>query len=466
MLVLGKGSAMTVLSGFSPHAPPRWSLDSPPVPRLYAPRDFDSIPQLRHQPKDLRFAMRVVARVLPFRVNSHVIDELIDWDNVPDDPMYQLVFPQPGMLEPNDFDAMADLLRRDAAPDEVERLAWEIRNRLNPHPAGQMSLNVPMLDGKPLEGVQHKYRETVLFFPARGQTCHSYCSFCYRWAQFAGAESLRFAADDPERLATYLRRHPNVTDLLLTGGDPSVMRTRLLEEYLAPLFRPGLEHIRTVRIGTKALTYWPWRFVTDEDADCLLRLLDRLVETGRHVAIMAHVEHWRELQPAITREAIRRLRDTGVTIRTQAPLLAHINDDPKTWARKWRTEVRLGMVPYYMFVARNTGANRYFEVPLVRVSEIFRQAFSRVSGLCRTARGPSMSAMPGKIEVQGVATVAGEQVLVLRFLQARNPDWVQRPFFARYDPRATWLDQLRPAFGEERFFFEDEMNALAAASAR
>jgi hypothetical protein len=68
-----------------------------------------------------------------------------------------------------------------------------------------------------------------------------------------------------------------------------------------------------------------------------------------------------------------------------------------------------------------------------------------------------MSAAPGKVEIQGVTEMLGEKVLALRFIQGRNPDWVQRPFFARYDETATWLDQLRPAFGEEKFFFEEEM---------
>jgi hypothetical protein len=67
-----------------------------------------------------------------------------------------------------------------------------------------------------------------------------------------------------------------------------------------------------------------------------------------------------------------------------------------------------------------------------------------------------MSAGPGKVEIQGVADIQGERVLVLRFLQGRNPDWVNRPFFARFDPEATWLDDLRPAFGQRRFFYEDE----------
>ena len=146
---------------------------------------------------------------------------------------------------------------------------------------------------------------------------------------------------------------------------------------------------------------------------------------------MAHYNHWRELEPEVARAAIRRIRDTGATIRAQGPLLAHINDDAEVWAQLWRTQTRLGIVPYYLFVERDTGARRYFEVPLERVWRIYRDAMQRVSGLARTARGPSMSAAPGKVEVQGVTEIACEKVFVLRFIQVRNPDWVQRPFFAR-----------------------------------
>ena len=107
-----------------------------------------------------------------------------------------------------------------------------------------------------------------------------------------------------------------------------------------------------------------------------------------------------------------------------------------------------------MFVERDTGAKKYFEVPLVRCWEVFREAVQQVSGLARTVRGPSMSATPGKVEILGVQQIAGKKVFVLRFLQGRDPDWVGRPFFAKYDPQATWLNELRPAFGADSFFFE------------
>ncbi len=429
--------------------------------QVFTARHLESIPQILRLPLEQRFSMKVVSSVLPFRVNRYVTDHLIDWNNVPSDPMFQLTFPQPDMLAPEHFDRVAHLLHHSAPKAEMDTAVAEIRNTLNPHPAGQRELNVPIMNGKPVEGMQHKYREIVLFFPSQGQTCHSYCTFCFRWAQFVGDKDLKFSSNEAKTLHDYLAAHPRVTDLLLTGGDPMVMKTHSLADYLKPLIEdPRLSHVNTIRIGTKSLTFWPYRYVTDPDADELLRLLESLVEAGKHVSIMAHYNHWREMETDIAREAIRRVRETGAVIRSQGPLLAHINDNPETWARMWRTQVQLGIVPYYMFVERDTGARRYFEVPLAKTWEIYQKAVQKVSGLGRTVRGPSMSAEPGKVEIQGVAEIHGEKVFVLRFIQGRNPDWVHRPFFARFDEKATWLDQLKPAFGEDKFFYEDEYRAM------
>lgn len=428
--------------------------------RIFTERDIDRIPALQRLSREARFAMRVVARVLPFRVNEYVIEELIDWERAPSDPIFQLTFPQPGMLAPDDFRRMADALRADQPRAEVDEIARQVRAGLNPHPSGQQELNVPRLHGQPVEGMQHKYRETVLFFPSQGQTCHSYCTFCFRWAQFVGDQQLRFASRETETLHAYLKQHREVSDLLITGGDPMVMKTRHLERYLEPLLGPGLEHIQNIRIGTKSLSFWPQRYVEDADADQLLALLTRLVERGRHVALMIHQNHGQELRTPMAEEAIRRVRETGAVIRSQSPVLAHVNDDAGTWGDMWRRQVQLGIVPYYMFVERDTGARRYFELPLARTFEIHRDATAQVSGLARTARGPSMSAAPGKVEVNGISEIAGERVFSLRFLQARDPAWLHRPFHARFDPAATWLGDLKPAWGEESFFWEEDFAAI------
>jgi len=428
--------------------------------RALTQRDIDKIPQLQVLDAAQRLRMKAVAHVLPFRVNEYVLDELIDWNRVPDDPMFQLTIPQEGMLDPRDLSRMVRLLQSGASDEKIKAAAREIQMRMNPHPAGQVELNVPSLKGKPVPGLQHKYRETALVFPSQGQTCHSYCTYCFRWAQFVGIDELKFAAREAESLAAYVKTHRELQSVLFTGGDPLIMKTAVLRRYIEPLLEKDYRHLVSIRIGTKAMAYWPHRFLTDPDADDLLRLFEDVRKAGRHLAIMAHYSHPRELETPAAQEAVRRVLATGAVIRCQAPVVRHVNDNAHAWSTMWRTQVALGMIPYYMFVERDTGPKNYFEVPLARALDIFNEAYTQLSGLGRTVRGPSMSATPGKVMVDGVAEVKGEKVFVLKFLQARDPSWVNRPFFAKFDSHATWLDELRPAFGESEFFFERSMEEI------
>jgi KamA family protein len=423
--------------------------------RAYTAKHLDRLIARARLSEADRLAVRAVATVLPFRTNEYVVERLIDWDAAPDDPIYRLVFPQADMLPAEDIGPLAGLLARGAPDREVQAAARAVRMRLNPHPAGQLALNVPEMSDEPLPGVQHKYPETVLVFPKQGQTCHAYCTYCFRWAQFVGEPDLKMATDDMARVAAYLRAHREVTSVLITGGDPMIMGAGVLRQYIEPLLDPRLEHIESIRIGTKSLAYWPQRFVTDPDADDTLRLFEQVGATGKTLALMAHFSHPRELEPDLVTDAVRRIRSSGAIIRTQAPLIRTINDDADTWRRMWRTHLRMGMVPYYMFVERDTGPQGYFAVQLARAAEIFRDAYSSVSGLCRTVRGPSMSATPGKVCIDGVTEIAGERVFALHMIQARDPSLVGIPFFARFDPDAVWLSDLRPAFAD-RFPFDPD----------
>ncbi|QYC45389.1 L-lysine 2,3-aminomutase [Nonomuraea coxensis DSM 45129] len=419
--------------------------------KAYTSKHLDELLRRAGLDDEERLKVRAVATVLPFRTNAYVVDELIDWSAAPDDPIYRLVFPQADMLPAADVARLADLLKAEAPNTEVQAEANRVRGQLNPHPAGQKELNVPRIGDEPVPGMQHKYPETVLVFPKQGQTCHAYCTYCFRWAQFVGDADLKFASDDVAGMVGYIRRHPEVTSVLITGGDAMIMGEPVVRRYLEPLLE--LEQLESIRIGTKSLAYWPQRFTGDPDADDTLRLFERVVAAGKNLAFMAHFTHPRELDPPQVSAAVERIIGTGATIRTQAPLIRSINDDPAVWSSMWRRQLRMGMIPYYLFVERDTGPQDYFAVPLARAYEIFRDAYASVSGLCRTVRGPSMSATPGKVCVDGVTEVAGERVFVLHFIQARDPSLVGRPFFAKYDPEAVWLTDLRPAF-EERFPFE------------
>ena len=411
--------------------------------KTYTLHNYKTIPQIAALSDEMIEAIEVVGRVLPFKTNNYVINELIDWTHIDNDPIFTLTFPRKGMLERRDYNVVKKLLDKGADQEILDKKIREIRMGLNPNPAGQEH-NIPEVDNIKLKGVQHKYAETVLFFPSQGQTCHAFCSFCFRWPQFSGMLNLKFAMKEVDLLAQYLLKNDKVTDVLFTGGDPMTMSAGVLASYINVLLQPEFRNIHTIRIGTKVLSYWPYRFTKDKDCDELLALFEKIVKEGKNLAIQAHFSHPVELKTDAVKEAIKKIKATGAQIRTQSPVLKNINDKPEIWAELWRRQVDLGCIPYYMFVARDTGAKRYFELPLDKCWNIFRRAYRQVSGLCRTVRGPSMSCEPGKIQVLGV----------LRFLQGRNAKWVNIPFFAKYNPKATWFDQLEPAFGEEKFFFE------------
>jgi L-lysine 2,3-aminomutase len=427
-----------------------------PVYRSYALHNYQQIPQIGLLNKDQLEAIEVVGHVLPFKTNNYVIDELINWDNIPDDAIFTLTFPRKEMLKPEHYQQMKKALDSGASRDEIKKTANEIRMQLNPHPAGQQ-YNVPMLGETKLTGIQHKYRETLLFFPSQGQTCHAYCSFCFRWPQFVGMDEIKFAMKETDLLVEYLKQHREVTDVLFTGGDPMVMKNKILKSYIEPLLSNGLWNVQTIRIGTKSLSYWPYKFLTDDDAAETLELFEKVIKSGRNLAIMAHFNHPVELSTDAVKKAVAAVRATGAQVRTQSPLLKNINDDPSLWAEMWRKQVNLNCIPYYMFIVRDTGAQDFFGLPLVEAHRIFQKAYQMVSGVCRTVRGPSMSCTPGKVQILGPAEIMGKKVLVMRMIQGRNPDWVAKPFFAEYNEKAIWLDELKPAF-EDKFFFEEELN--------
>lgn len=430
--------------------------------KYYSTKNFETLPQLQKLPKSERLAMKAVSQVLPFRTNNYVVENLIDWNNIPDDPIFRLNFPHRDMLPVPIIKRMVELLEQNASKETIRDYANEIRTRFNPHPAGQKEHNVPKLNGEPIPGIQHKYKETLLVFPSAGQSCHAYCTFCFRWPQFVGVSDWKFATREQGLFLDYLRQHREITDVLFTGGDPMTMTTKILSLYIEPLLGNGFEHIQNIRIGTKSLSYWPYRYLTDPDAPDLIRLFEKVSQKNKHLAIMAHFNHWKELDTPVAKKAIQRIRSSGAEIRTQSPLVRHVNDIPEVWTKMWKLQVNLGCIPYYMFIERQTGAQDYFEIPLVECLEIFRKAIQNVSGLSRTVRGPVMSSLPGKVCIDGIAEIGSEKVFVLSFLQARKPNWCKQSFFAEYSDTATWLDELKPAFNQEAFFYQSELKKFLA----
>ena len=137
--------------------------------KSYSLNNFNTIPQIDKLSGESKRNIEIVGSVLPFKVDNYVLDELIDWDNYEDDPIFHLTFPQKDMLLPQHFNEMSGALEKTADKKLQAEVRNNIRLQLNPNPAGQTRHNIPVIDGVKLYGVQHKYRETVLFFPSAGQ---------------------------------------------------------------------------------------------------------------------------------------------------------------------------------------------------------------------------------------------------------------------------------------------------------
>lgn len=404
--------------------------------------------------------LELVSHILPFKVNNYILDELIDWNNKETDPMFNLYFFNKHMLHSEQLDLLQNSYYNTKTIEAKNEIIKQIRSELNPHPAKQMTANVPILNNKRIKGLQHKYKETCLIFPKSGQTCHSYCTFCFRWAQFIGDDDQKFYTDSSGLHIEYIKKNKEITDLLFTGGDPMIMSVPKLKEIVSPFLSNEFEHIKNIRIGTKSIVNFPYKYVNDKETSELLSFFDDIIKTGKHLSIMAHINHWIEMESNAFKIAIKNIRNTGAEIRTQSPILNNINDNSDIWIKMWQQQVKLGLIPYYMFIERETGAEKYFNIPLFKAFNIFKDAYKQVSGLCKTVKGPSMSAIPGKVVIDGVIKIEGKKYFVLNFLQARNPDWIKQPFLAEYDETSTWLFQLNPYGG--KFFFMDELEKMVA----
>jgi KamA family protein len=413
-------------------------------------KDVDRLPQLSILNEQQLLEIKMVSEIYPFKTNNYVLDELINWQDGIRDPLFLLNFPQKEMLVSSDYERIV-WAKQNLTGQEYEKVIVDIRSKLNPHPAGQIELNIPEFENARLNGIQHKYENTILFFPSQGQTCHAYCTFCFRWPQFVGDLSLRIRTKEIEPLISYLHSNKDISDIIFTGGDPMIMSASILDSYIAPLLE--VDSIKSIRIGSKSLSYWPYRYIYDDDTDMLMEIFRKIVSSGRHLAFMAHFNHPAELRSNSFKTAVGKIRDTGAEIRTQTPLLKNINDDPLILKALWEEQVQLGCIPYYMFLARDTGAQHYFAVSLDRALNIYREAIFHTIGLCRTVRGPVMSTTNGKVEILDHDKTT--DVYTMRFIQHRNPELCYRCFYGKpkmQDP--IWFDQLTNVRPEDEPYFK------------
>ncbi|MBM41289.1 MAG: KamA family radical SAM protein [Acidobacteria bacterium] len=358
-----------------------------PKRRVKYVRKLDQIEQLTPEQRD---RLGPVAARYVFRANDYYLG-LIDWDD-PEDPIKQLIIPR-----------------------EEELSEWGELDASN-----EQSVTVA-------HGVQHKYTDTVLLLC--NEVCGAYCRYCFRKRLFMD-ENDEVTNDVSAGLA-YIADHPEVTNVLLTGGDPLLMSTRRLVEIFDALRQ--IPHVKIIRLGSKMPAFDPFRLLNDEELQAAFR---KYSTPEQRIYLMAHFDHPRELTPEAIAGIDTCIRN-GIICVNQCPLIKGINDDPHVLAEMYSTLSYTGCPPYYLFQGRPTAGNEPYEIPIVEGWHIFQQALKMGSGLARRAKY-CMSHETGKVEILGVDA----DHLYLRYHQAKFDEDLSRFFVARRDDSAYWLDQL------------------------
>lgn len=337
-----------------------------------------------------RQSLKPVADIFPFKSNSYYLS-LIDW-NDPDDP-----------------------IRRIIVPTEEEMTEWGVLD-----PSDEQSNTI-------MPGVQHKYHETALLMCSN--SCSGQCRYCFRKRLFLDGQTP--PRIDLEEGIRYIASQPQITNVLLTGGDPFMLSTAHLVKILRRLRQ--IEHVRVIRIGSKMPAFNPMRISEDED---LLEALAEFSTPWKRIYLIAHFDHPRELTDQAV-ECIDRLIRSGVICCNQCPMVAGVNDDSEVLSELFTKLAWIGCPPYYVFQMRPTVGNRPYAVPITRGWETFRAALRLGGGLARRARFV-MSHSTGKIEIQAV----DKHHIYLRYHRAKDPAMRGKFLICPRRDDAYWLDDL------------------------
>jgi L-lysine 2,3-aminomutase len=277
-----------------------------------------------------------------------------------------------------------------------------------------------------------------------------------------------FVQHDVTQIHRYLKQHKEICDILLTGGDAGYLSFERLAEYVEPIINdPELSHIKTVRIGTRVLTFHPELILTNKYKE-ILELMQKVVDNGIQLVFISHFSTPKELLNPATIAASRRLRSYGVTLKSQSPIMKHISlfldekgdvdidRSAQSWIDLGNILGVLGIGFHSMYCARPTGEHHYFTTPLADINRVFSQVFRTLPSVNRPSRYITMTSSAGKISLMGTTEIRGEKLFVLKFNEARNMNWIDTVFLARYNEEENTIENLQP-YDADKYFYEDEL---------
>ncbi len=351
---------------------------------------LEQIPQLD---SDEREQLEKVNEQFVFRSNEYY-QSLIDWDD-PEDPIRRIIMP--------DVQELDDWGQLDASNEEKYTK---------------------------VKGLEHKYTSTALLLV--NEVCAAYCRFCFRKRLFMN-ENEEVTKDVSDGLE-YIREHPEVTNVLLTGGDPMIMSTSKLEPIIQKIRE--IDHVKIIRIGTKIPAFNPYRIINDPSLHEMIRTYST---DEKKIYIMAHFNHPNELTPVAVK-GLNMLMQSGAIVVNQTPMIRGVNDDPEVLAELFNRLSFIGIPPYYVFLCRPTLGNQPFAIPVEEGYEIFEQARSFCSGLAKRAR-LVMSHETGKVEVVGMS----DSQIFFKYNRAADIENDAKFLVFDSNPDAYWFDDYEEA---------------------
>jgi KamA family protein len=346
------------------------------------------IDQLEHLTEAERAEMKKVADKFAFRSNDYYLS-LINWDD-PDDPIRTIIVPHTREL------------------DEWGQL----------DPSNEKAYTI-------MPGLEHKYHSTALFLVSN--VCDGVCRYCFRKRVFIDSQK-DYLHDVPAALQ-YIKEHTEITNVLLTGGDPLVLTTSKLANIIGPLRE--IEHVQIIRVGTKTPVFNPYRIIDDPS---LAEMIAKFSTEQKRIYVITHFVHPREVTD-VAAKGMDLLLKAGAVVANQTPLIKGLNDNPDVLAELLDKLSFIGAPPYYIFQCRPALGNKAYTVPIEQGYEIVEQAKARVSGLAKRARY-AMSHSSGKIEIVGKT----EDHVYLKYHRAAKDQDSGRFMVFKSDPEACWLD--------------------------
>jgi len=386
-------------------------------------KNIDSLKDFCPIPDKTLQQLKLLASVFPFKTNNYVISNLINWENLENDPVYITNFPQPSFLN----EELKKLLDSCEYGNSLCEMKFSIKIRQSI--ISQMKPAEEIFNNELPNGLYHRFPHTLMLFPAEARFCHGICTYCFRWGIHQDRTS--FSYNDPLLPVRFIKKNEEISDVLISGGDAFFMSASDLKKYIVPLLH--IKSLKTIRLATKVFTWWPYRFVSDNDASDILDLIRLIGSSGKNCTIMAHISHPVELNTSIVQQAIKNVKSSGVIIRSQTPIIAHVNDSANTIKMLLNREVESGIVPYYLFLESSKGISDYFKISPPRALEIFQDAISSITGLARTVRGPVWNQNGRKVLLDGIVDCAGHNKLILKCLQSPDKTEVNSIRLIDYD---------------------------------